>query len=75
MFVRSALACIGIGIGILTAAVLVQLIKTLLFGIQPIDPVAFIGVRVVLVTAAMVVSYLPVARDPALNAVDALEAQ
>ena len=49
MFVRSALALtgIGIGIGIVTAAVLVQFMKTLLFGIHPIDPVAFIGVQCV----------------------------
>ena len=77
MFVRSALALtgIGIGVGIVTAAVLVQFMKTLLFGIHPIDPAAFIGVPVVLVTAAMVASYLPAARATALNAVDALKAQ
>jgi len=77
MFVRTALAFtgIGIGIGIVTAGVLVQFMKTLLFGIHPIDPVAFIGVPVVLVTAAVVASYLPAARAAALNAVDALKAQ
>ena len=77
MFVRSALTltCVGIGIGLATAAALVQFMKTLLFGIHPIDPVAFIAVPVVLVVAAMVASYLPAARAAGINAVDALKAQ
>jgi ABC-type antimicrobial peptide transport system permease subunit len=77
MFVRSALTLtgVGIGIGLATAAAFVQFMKTLLFGIHPIDPVAFIAVPVVLVMAAIVASYLPAARAAAINAVDALKAQ
>jgi ABC-type antimicrobial peptide transport system permease subunit len=77
MFVRSALTLtgVGIGIGLATAAALVQFMKTLLFGIHPLDPVAFIAVPVVLVMSAMVASYLPAARAAAVNAVDALKAQ
>ena len=77
MFVRSALTLtgVGIGIGLATAAAFVQFMKTLLFGIHPIDPVTFIAVPVVLVMAAIVASYLPAARAAAINAVDALKAQ
>jgi ABC-type antimicrobial peptide transport system permease subunit len=77
MFVRSALTltCVGIGIGLATEAALVQFMRTLLFGVHPIDPVTFIAVPVVLVMAAIVASYLPAARAAVINAVDALKAQ
>ena len=59
----------------LTAAGLVQLMKTLLFGIRPLDPITFIAVLFVMVIAAVVASYLPASRAAALNAVDALKAE
>jgi predicted permease len=77
MFVRSALALTGAGIavGLAAAAVLVQLMKTLLFGIRPLDPVTFAAVPLVLVAAAVLASYLPTARAAAVNPVDALKAE
>jgi len=77
MFVRSALTLtgVGVGIGLATAAALTQFMRTLLFGVHPLDPVAFIAVPVVLVLAAILASYLPAARAAAINAVDALKAQ
>ena len=77
MFVRSALALTGAGIaiGLSAAAVLVQLMKTLLFGIHPLDPVTFAAVPLVLVAAAVLASYLPTARAAAVNPADALKAE
>lgn len=77
MFLRSALTLtgVGIGIGLATAAALTQFMRTLLFGVHPLDPVSFIAVPVVLVLAATLASYLPAARAAAINAVDALKAQ
>ena len=77
MFVRSALALTGAGIviGLAAAAVLVQLMKTLLFGIRPLDLVTFAAVPLVLVAAAVLASYLPTARAAAVNPVDALKAE
>ena len=75
MFVRSALTLTGVGIGIAAAAGLMQLMKTLLFGIHPLDPLTFIAVPLVMVIAAVVASYLPAARAAAINAVDALKAE
>jgi len=77
MFVRSALALTGAGIaiGLAAAAVLTQLMKTLLFGIRPLDPVTFAAVPLVLVAAAVLASYLPTARAAAVNPVDALKAE
>lgn len=77
MFVRSALALTGVGIviGLATAAGLVQLMKTLLFGVHPLDPITFAAVPFVLVVAAAVASYLPAARAAGVNPVDALKAE
>jgi predicted permease len=77
MFVRSALALTGAGIaiGLVAAAVLVRLMKTLLFGISSLDPVTFAAVPLVLVAAAVLASYLPTSRAAAVNPVEALKAE
>ena len=77
MFVRSALVLTGAGIalGLGAAAVLTQLMKALLFGIRPLDPVTFVAVPLVLLAAAVLASYLPTARAAAVNPVDALKAE
>jgi ABC-type lipoprotein release transport system permease subunit len=49
--------------------------KTLLFGIRPLDPVTFVAVPLTLVIAAILASYLPTARAAAVNPVDALKAE
>jgi putative ABC transport system permease protein len=58
MFPRSAPALTGAGIaiGLAAAAVLTQLMKALLFGIRPLDPVTFSAVPLVLVPAAVLAS-------------------
>ena len=50
MFVRSALVLTGVGviIGLGAAAALMRLMKTLLFGISPLDPLTFVAVPVIL---------------------------
>jgi len=77
MFVRSALVltAIGVAIGLGTAAALTQMMKSLLFGISPLDPVTYITVPLVLVVAAALASYLPARRAAAVNPVEALRAE
>jgi predicted permease len=77
MFVRSALVLTGVGtvVGLCAAAALMGLMRTLLFGISPLDPVTFIAVPVVLVAAAALASYLPARRTAAIDPVDALRAE
>jgi ABC-type lipoprotein release transport system permease subunit len=77
MFVRSALVLTGVGmaIGLGAAAVLMRLMRTLLFGISPLDPVTFIAVPVTLVAAAALASYLPARRTTAVDPVEALRAE
>jgi predicted permease len=64
MFVRQGLTLAGIGvaIGLGAAAVLMRLMKSLLFGISPLDPLTYTVVPAILVAAAMLATYLPARR-------------
>ena len=77
MFVRSALVLTGVGtaVGLGAAAALMRLMRTLLFGISPLDPVTFTAVPVALVVAAALASYLPARRTAAVDPVEALRAE
>ena len=77
LFVRGALVLTGVGmaVGLGAAAVLMRLMRTLLFGISPLDPVTFAAVPVVLLAAAALASYLPARRTTAVNPVEALRAE
>jgi predicted permease len=77
MFVRSALVLTGVGtfVGLGVAAALMRLMRTLLFGISPLDPITFTAVPVVLIAAAALASYLPARRTAAINPVEALRAE
>lgn len=75
MFVRSALVLTGIGviIGLGAAASVVQLMRTLLFEVKPIDPLSFAVVPLILTLAAALASFLPACRVAAINPADALK--
>ena len=77
MFVRSALVltAVGVGIGIVTAAAVMQWMKALLFNISPLDPLTYAVVPLVLVAAAILASYLPARRAAAVDPVEALRAE
>jgi ABC-type antimicrobial peptide transport system permease subunit len=74
MFVRHGLALAGIGIavGLGAAAALTRLMSTLLYGVTPLDPVTYLAVPVVLVTATAVASYVPARRAASVDPVEAL---
>ena len=77
MFVRSGLVLTGIGVtvGVIAASGLMRLMKSLLFGVSPLDPFTYISVLVVLAVSAMLASYLPARRAAAVNPVEALRAE
>jgi len=77
LFVRSALVLTGTGlvIGLCAAAAVVQLMKSLLFGVRPLDPLSFAMTALVLVAAAALASYLPASRVTAINPADVLKAE
>ena len=77
MFVRSALVLTGIGvaIGVVAAAGLMQFMKSLLFGISPLDPFTYSAIPLILVFSAMLASYMPARRAAAVNPAEALRAE
>jgi predicted permease len=77
MFVRSALVLTGIGvaIGIVAAAGLTQFMKSLLFGISPLDPFTYIAIPSILVSSAALASYLPARRAATVDPVEALRTE
>jgi hypothetical protein len=62
-------------IGLGAAAALMQLMKSLLFGISPLDPLTYITVPLVLAVSAALASYLPARRAAAVDPVEALRAE
>ena len=75
MFVRSGLMLTGLGalLGLIAASGLMQLIKSLLFGISPVDPLTYVAVPFALVASAAIASYLPARRASQVNPVEALK--
>jgi ABC-type antimicrobial peptide transport system permease subunit len=75
LFVRSALilTSIGLVIGLGAAAAIAQLMRSLLFGIHPLDPLSFAVMALVLVAAAALASYLPASRISTINPAEVLK--
>ncbi len=69
------LATVGVGVGILGALGLKTLLKSLLFGVTPRDPLTFGGVAFVLVASAMIATYLPARRAAAVDPIIALRTE
>jgi predicted permease len=74
MFVRQGfvLSLIGVAFGLAGAAALTRSLTSLLFGVEPIDPLTFGGVSIVLIAAAMIASYVPAMRAAAVDPIEAL---
>ena len=76
MFVSHALLLAGIGaaIGLAGAIELMQLMKSLLFGISPRDPLTYILVPAALITISALASYFPARRAAAVDPANTLRA-
>ena len=77
VFVRYGLGlcAIGIAIGVAAAAALTNLMKSLLFGVAPVDPVTFAAVPVTLLLATLAACYLPARRVSAVDPVECMRAE
>jgi putative ABC transport system permease protein len=67
-----ALALSGVAIGTIAALGLTRLLRTLLYGIGPADPVTFVTVAAVLVAVAALAAYLPARRAASIDPMSAL---
>jgi predicted permease len=56
------LVAIGVGLGLLGAAASVRLVRAQLFGVEPTDPVTWLGVCVLLLAAALIACGIPARR-------------
>jgi ABC-type antimicrobial peptide transport system permease subunit len=56
------LTATGVGIGIATALLVARLMRGLLFGVTPIDPVTFASVAFLLIFVALAACYIPARR-------------
>jgi putative ABC transport system permease protein len=65
------LTAAGIGAGLAVSAVATRLLRAFLYGISPLDPVAFGGAALAWLLIAMLASYIPAQRaarvDPAIS--------
>ncbi len=65
-----ALAALGVAIGTVAAAALAPMLKTLLYGVKPLDAPTFAAVAVLLLSVAVAATYVPARRaarvDPTL---------
>ncbi|MFL6518934.1 MAG: FtsX-like permease family protein [Chthoniobacterales bacterium] len=68
------LVLIGLAMGTIAALFLVRLMKEVLYGISPTDPLTFVAVAAVLLAVAALACLLPARRATAVNPIAALRA-
>src|SRR5205807_9038315 len=65
-----ALACIGLALGLAASVACTRLLKSMLFEVQPNDPLVYVAVALLLGVVALVARYVPASRsgkiDPAI---------
>jgi putative ABC transport system permease protein len=67
-----AIAAIGVGLGIAGALGTSLLLKSLLFGVRPGDPLTLAGVAILLVSCVLVACYIPARRAMRVDPIVAL---
>jgi putative ABC transport system permease protein len=77
MFLRHALllAALGAALGLPAAAILTRLLSSLLFGVNALDPLTYSAASALLITAAVLASYLPARRAIGIDPVESLRAE
>ncbi|MGC0772053.1 MAG: ABC transporter permease, partial [Candidatus Acidiferrum sp.] len=77
MFVRHGLILTGIGaaFGLIAAVIVMRLMSSLLFHVNPVDPVTYVAVTLGLIATAFIASYLPSRRAATVDPVEALRAE
>jgi predicted permease len=66
------LAILGVIIGVAASLALSRLIKSMLYGLQPTDPLSIIGAATLLLTVALIASWIPALRASRVEPMEAL---
>jgi predicted permease len=66
------LGLIGVATGLVASLFVARLIRALLYGIQPLDPITFMGVPVLFFAVALLASYIPARRAARVDPMVAL---
>jgi ABC-type antimicrobial peptide transport system permease subunit len=69
------LSLIGVGCGLAGAVVVTRVLGSLLFEVDPLDPLTYAAVSLGLMVAAMAASYIPALRAMRVDPVEALRAE
>jgi predicted permease len=69
------LGAVGVVVGLVVAAALGRWMSSLLFGIEPLDPVAFAAAIGVVMVAAGLASYVPARRAATIDPIETLKAE
>jgi predicted permease len=77
MFLRHglALSAVGIAVGLVFAAALGRAMSSLLFGVEPLDPAAYLTAIGVILAAAVLATYLPARRAATIDPIETLRAE
>ena len=77
MFVRDGLVLAGIGIacGLAASFAAMQLMKSLLFGVSPVDPMTYVAITVGVLATVWLACYLPSRRAAEVDPMNALRAE
>jgi putative ABC transport system permease protein len=67
-----ALASIGLALGLAASIAGTRLLKSMLFEVQPNDPLVYVAVAVLLAVVALVAGYIPASRAAKIDPVVAL---
>jgi predicted permease len=70
-----ALSAVGAAVGLVAAVALGRLMSSVLFGVSPLDPIAYVAAVGVTITAAALASYLPARRAAMINPIETLRAE
>jgi ABC-type antimicrobial peptide transport system permease subunit len=69
------LTSVGLAFGLVAALITMRLMSSILFHVNPIDPLTYIAMTVGLLVTAFVASYLPARHAATVDPVDALRAE
>jgi putative ABC transport system permease protein len=69
------LTAIGVAIGVVASAMLVRSLRTLLFGVPPLDPITFVGAPLAMTVIALIACLAPAIRALRADPVTALRAE